>query len=269
MSDNQHSNILSNLLCSEPFPYLMKSPIFLLIGLLLVSSCNNESSLKDPEKIINEAIYKHGDFKGKAVSFRFRDREYSVSRDKDGYTYVRYWQDDSLGAVKDILVNSKHFTRRVNGEKVAVNKDWEDKYSNSVNSVLYFFQLPFVLNDAGAIKKYVGKFTIKGEPYQCVQVTFTQDGGGKDFEDVFFYWIHEKNKTVDFLAYSYLTEGGGVRFREAINRREIKGLLIQDYVNHAADKSTPLEKLPKLFEEGRLENLSMIINENVRVTELK
>ena len=78
-----------------------------------------------------------------------------------------------------------------------------------------------------------------------------------------------ENKTIDFMAYSYLTDGGGVRFREAINRREIKGLLIQDYVNHAADKNTTLDKLPKLFEEGKLENLSMIINENVRVTELK
>jgi hypothetical protein len=247
----------------------MKSLFLVLITSLLIVSCEPSTTKPDPAELLDQAITKHGDFKGKSVSFIFREREYSVTRDGDGYTYTRSWQDDSLGTVMDILVNSRHFTRRINGEKVSLEKGMADKYNNSVNSVLYFFQVPFVLNDPGAIKKYVGDFTIKDEPYYCVQVTFSEDGGGKDFEDVFFYWVHKENKTVDFLAYSYLTEGGGVRFREAINRREIKGLLIQDYVNHGADKTTPLEKLPELFDAGKLENLSMIINENVRVTELK
>ena len=248
---------------------VMKNFVFIFLITLISVSCEQTNNNYDPGLMVNEAITVHGSFKDKTVSFTFRDREYSVTRDDSGYTYTRAWEDDSLGSMKDILVNGRHFTRRVNGEKVSIDNETADKYSNSVNSVLYFFQLPFVLNDKSAIKKYVGEFTIKDEPYHCVQVTFTEEGGGKDFEDVFFYWIHEKKKTIDFMAYSYLTDGGGVRFREAINRREIKGLLIQDYVNHAAEKSTPLETLPKLFEEGKLENLSMIINENVRVTNIK
>jgi hypothetical protein len=247
----------------------MKNVFPFLIALLFVMSCEQPSEKRDATTLIDEAISKHGSFKDKTVSFSFRDRDYSVTRDESGYTYTRSWKEDSLGSVQDILVNSQHFTRRINGEKVTVEKEMEAKYQSSVNSVLYFFQLPYVLNDPAAIKKYLGEFTIKGEDYFGVQVTFTPDGGGKDFEDVFVYWIHQQNKTVDFLAYSYLTEGGGVRFREAINRREIKGLLVQDYVNHAADKSTDLSELPKLFEGGKLENLSMIINENVRVNEVK
>lgn len=269
MSGKEHSNFLANLERSYSFPYLMKNAVLLFLTSLVVLSCEQTTQNYDPEVLINEAIAAHGEFKGKTVSFKFREREYSVTRNEEGYTYTRSWEDDSLGSVMDILVNSRHFTRRIKGEKVPVDETMSGKYSNSVNSVLYFFQLPYVLNDPGANKKYVGEFSIKKEPYQCVQVTFSEEGGGKDFEDVFFYWIHKENKTIDFMAYSYLTDGGGVRFREAINRREIKGLLIQDYVNHAADKTTPLDKLPKLFEAGELENLSMIINENVRVTELK
>ena len=269
MSEKERSNFLPNLERSLSFPYLMRNLIIIFVTSIITFSCDQSPKDYDPEVLINDAIQAHGEFKGKTVSFMFRDREYSATRNDEGYTYTRAWVDDSLGAVMDILVNSKHFTRRINGEKVPVEKELADKYSSSVNSVLYFFQIPYVLADPGAIKKYIGEYTIKDESYFCVQVTFTKEGGGKDYEDVFLYWIHKDEKTVDFMAYSYLTDGGGIRFREAINRREIKGLLIQDYVNHAAHKTSDLDKLPKMFEEGKLENLSMIINENVRVTELK
>ena len=81
------------------------------------------------------------------------------------------------------------------------------------------FQLPFGLNDPAVIKEYLGQKVINQQLYEKVKVTFLQENGGKDFEDVFVYWIHAESKTVDFLAYSYLTDGGGVRFRQAINRR--------------------------------------------------
>jgi len=70
----------------------------------------------------------------------------------------------------------------------------------------------------------------------------------------------------DYFAYSYLTDGGGVRFRKAINRRTIDNLLIQDYINYKAeDKNTPLNKMLSLFLEGKLNELSRIENKNVNV----
>lgn len=236
----------------------------ILLSFALVGACSSPQP-HDPQAIVDKAIEVHGSFMDKQVSFTFRDREYSVRRSAGGYTYTRSWQDDSLGFVQDVLVNSRLFHRLVDGDTVAVTEEWAAKYSESVNSVLYFFQLPYVLNDAAAIKKYVGACTIKDEPYLQVQVTFNPEGGGKDHEDVFMYWFHRERGTLDFLAYSYLTEGGGVRFREAINRKEMGGLLIQDYVNYKADKTARLEDLPALFESGKLENLSLIVNERVRV----
>ena len=243
----------------------------LIASLALFVACGEEKPKDyDPQQLIDQSIEAHGaTFKGKRVSFDFRSRRYSVEREKFKYTYTREWQDDSLGYVQDILVNSSQLTRIVEGDTVSLDEEWTQKYSSSVNSVLYFFQVPYVLNDRGAIKKYVGEFEMKGQKYLGVQVTFSEDGGGEDHEDVFIYWIHTENKTVDFFAYSYLTEGGGVRFREAINRHEVKGLIVQDYVNYKAEKGTELKTLPALFDEGKLEELSIISNERVKVSVLE
>jgi len=268
MSISQHFSRFMNLCGRLPFARVMKN-LMLLFFAGSVVSCSTATKEYNAQEIVDAAIATHGSFKNKEVSFSFRDRNYTVIRDSNGYTYLRNWEDDSLGSVMDILVNGRQFIRLINKENVQVEREWADKYSESINSVLYFFQTPFVLNDLGAIKQFAGEFTIKEEPYLAVKVTFKQDGGGKDFEDVFMYWIHAEKKTVDFLAYSFLTDGGGVRFREAINRRDVKGLLIQDYVNHKGAKGTSLEKLPALFEAGQLENLSLIINDNVKVIELK
>ncbi len=87
-------------------------------------------------------------------------------------------------------------------------------YSNSVNSVAYFALLPFRLNDAAVNKRYIGTSEIKGEPYFEIEVTFQQKGGGKDHDDVFIYWIHQQHFTMDYLAYSFIVDGGGTRFRK-------------------------------------------------------
>ena len=72
----------------------------------------------------------------------------------------------------------------------------------------------------------------------------------------------EANKS----AYNYLTDGGGVRFREAKNIREIDGFLFQDYNNYKPkNKATALDSLPKLFEKASLLLISEIKNKNIKV----
>ncbi|MEO0474056.1 MAG: DUF6503 family protein, partial [Bacteroidota bacterium] len=78
----------------------------------------------------------------------------------------------------------------------------------------------------------------------------------------------QKDHSLDFLAYSYETEGGGYRMREAINRRMINGVLVQDYINYKPvdEENVVLEELDQVYEKGGLEELSRIINEEVYVT---
>lgn len=72
---------------------------------------------------------------------------------------------------------------------------------------------------------------------------------------------------MDYFAYLYKTEEGGLRFREAINPRKKGGILLQDYINYKpADENTPLDSLKAMFVSGRLQKLSEIRMENASVT---
>jgi hypothetical protein len=235
--------------------------------LLLLMAC--QPSLSDSQEIIDQSIQAYNaDYSGKKISFDFRDREYSLVREAGNYTYTRSWDDDSLGRVKDVLVNSSRFTRLVEGDTVNLDDEWISRYSASVNSVLYFFQIPIILNDPAAIKTLKEEVAISGKKYYTIQVTFSEDGGGEDFEDLFMYWVSQEDFMVDFFAYSYTVEGGGVRFREATNRSELAGHIFQDYINFKAEIGTPLGELPMLWEAGELEELSRIENQNIRILNL-
>ena len=238
--------------------------LIVLIGILSWSCTPN----KDPQKIIDRAIAKHGGqlFEGRTVTFDFRDKHYLVQRKREGYTYIRSFENDSLGQVKDVLANSTDLERYVNDSLLDISEEWKFKYANSVNSVLYFFQLPYGLNDAAVRKKYLGQKVINEQLYDKVKVTFKQENGGKDFEDVFVYWINSKSNTLDYLAYSYLTDGGGIRFRQAINRRKIEGMTFQDYINFKpVSETVPVESLDQAFIDATLIELSQIVNENIKI----
>ncbi len=234
--------------------------------ILLFFSCSDPSDQKKAHRIVEDAIRVHGGhhFTGTKVTFRFRDIEYEVVRDAASYRYVRSFIKDSV-TIKDVLVNSQEFTRFINGLSVELAPEDSRKYSNSVNSVLYFFQLPLPLNDPAANKVYKGTARINGEPYHQIKVTFDMTSGGEDYEDVYYYWIHAKSHLLDYMAYSYTTDGGGVRFREAFNRYEIGGILFQDYINYKAPLGTSLSDLPKMYQQESLEELSRIVNENITV----
>ena len=99
-----------------------------------------------------------------------------------------------------------------------------------------------------------------------MRVTFDEEGGGEDYNDIFIYWFDKEDFSMDYLAYQYFTEGGGIRFREAINVREIEGITFQDYVNYKPDSdSIKLVGIDQVFENGNLIEISRIELENVKV----
>jgi hypothetical protein len=94
-----------------------------------------------------------------------------------------------------------------------------------------------------------------------------EDGGGVDFEDVYHYWFDTEDYSLDYLAYSFLVNDGGIRFRKAINRRKIDGVVFQDYENYKPKINTrALDSIGNLFNDGQLELLSLIENENIKLT---
>ena len=244
------------------YRYLFYIPVLLLV--LLNSSCSSSSS--KAQTTIDNAIEAHGGNKLQQarVAFDFRDRHYTYTRQKENFTYTREFTD-SLGQVRDVLTNSR-FYRLIDGDTATLTDERVKAYSNSVNSVLYFSVLPFGLNDPAVNKAYLGETEIEGEPYHLVKVTFDQEGGGEDFEDQFLYWINSETNTMDYLAYSYKTDGGGVRFRKAVNPRVVEGVRFQDYINYKPKtKEASLEEMENLYKKGELEVLSEINLENIKV----
>jgi hypothetical protein len=236
----------------------------ILVATTALYACERSPSA---EEILEKSIVAHGGdaWETASFSFDFRDKSYSIQRQADQYTYTRSFSD-STGRVLDSLVNSVDFIRYINDTAVQLTEEWVGKYSNSVNSVLYFVQIPYILRDPAVCLELVGSAYIGESSYYTLKVTFAQEGGGEDFEDEYRYWVDTENYTVDFLAYNYQTEGGGTRFREAINRRNVGELLIQDYINYAPkEKFPPLDSLPGMWENDQLQEVSRIINTDVRI----
>lgn len=239
--------------------------IIVLLFLPLLGCQNKETA----DTIVKKSIeyYFPSGLDNKKISFDFRDKSYSVERYTDKYIYTRSFQD-TLGFVSDKLINSSNFSRQIDEKSIEVTKEWANKYTSSVNSVLYFFQIPYVLSDVAAKKTLVAETDFNGKPYWAIKITFSEEKGGEDYDDQYIYWISKEEYSVDYFAYNYTVDGGGVRFREAINQRRIDNLLFQDYVNYEVEIGTPLMSIPELFLQGKLKELSKIINENIAVSQL-
>ena len=230
-------------------------------------SCDSRT---EAEKIVDAAIDTYGGalYEKTAITFDFRGTHYSIFKSSTAFEYSREFSD-STGQVVDVLNNSG-FTRKVNGVLIdTLTEERIGAFSRSVNSVAYFAFLPYGLNDAAAIKTYLGKTTIKGKEYHQVKVTFQAEGGGDHFEDEFLYWFGVDDSQMDYMAYSYHTDGGGVRMRDVRATREAGGIRFQDYNNlKAARKETPLDSMQVLYEAGALVKLSEINLENIKTSPL-
>jgi hypothetical protein len=235
---------------------------------LVLFNCNEKQrKIVTADDIIKKSIEISGGNKigTSVIEFDFRDAHYKAGRDDRKYEFIRF-SKDSVNSIVDVLNNSG-FKRTINDSLVTVADSMATKYSASVNSVHYFSVLPYGLDGKAVHKRYLNEIEIKGKPYHKIEVTFSQDGGGEDFEDVFIYWIHTETNKVDYLAYSYMEDDGkGLRFREAYNERYISGIRFVDYNNYKPkEKDVNLEDLDQMFIENKLELLSKIELENVTV----
>jgi len=72
---------------------------------------------------------------------------------------------------------------------------------------------------------------------------------------------------MDYLAYSFTeADETSFRFRTAYNPRVVNGVKFQDYVNYKpTDNSYGVDEAEGLYNEGKLEELSRILTENVVV----
>ncbi|EDM43247.1 hypothetical protein SCB49_00792 [unidentified eubacterium SCB49] len=240
--------------------------LIVILSLVLFIQCQPTPEKLTAQQIVDKAITTacNGLCDAAKISFNFRGKVYKSSRKNGAYSLTRV-SVDSFNIIKDEVTNNG-LKRTINNTVVKVPDSLIIPISDGVNSVHYFAQLPYGLNDAAVKKQLVGEGVVKNEPYYKVAVSFTEEGGGTDFDDAFMYWIHKENFTVDYLAYSYATNGGGIRFREAYNARMVGNIRFVDYNNYKpATLDIPLKDLDSLFEDGTLSLLSKIELEKIAV----
>lgn len=245
------------------------------VVLLFFFNCKEKQNRNDAalsaDEIIDKSIADAGGdlFDQSQINFDFRDIHYTATRNHGKFQLERHIRKtDTL--IRDVLNNSG-FERFENGQKLQLSDSLTALYSASVNSVHYFSVLPYGLNDKAVHKSYLGLSAIKDVDYHKIKVTFSEEGGGEDFDDEFIYWINKAHFTIDYLAYSFKEkEGLGYRFREAYNARSINGLRFVDYNNYKPDSTATIkvEDLDTLFSAGKLELLSKIELENIEVETL-
>ncbi|WP_194852381.1 DUF6503 family protein [Nonlabens antarcticus] len=232
---------------------------------LFIVSCGDQGP--SASEVMDKAIVAHGaDLAANArLDFMFRKLNYSVDRNAGSFSYERNFPQ--AGAQVTDRWNNDGFTRHINDSLIVLNDSIASRYKASLNSVVYFAQLPYSLDGEAVNLKMIGTDSIKGSNYYEIEVTFKENGGGEDHEDVFLYWIDTQDFLIDYMAYSFCELECGFRFRESINRRNLEGIVVQDYNNYKSSKQDPeLSDLDDAFEAGKLQLLSEINTEFPEVT---
>lgn len=239
----------------------MRISLLPLMGLLfLVQSCNAQKSA-DPKAaaIIQQCIETHGgrNYRNFDISFDFRAFQVRLKHQGGKFRYERSTRDTSGKLIVDVLSNTG-LSRSINGQAQAP----EEKYRESVNALAYFALLPYKLSEPAVNLKHVGEIQIGDQKYDKIEVSFDQEGGGKDFQDVYCYWINQQTHTMDYLSYAT----GGPRFRKATRRETVGGIVFQDYDNYEIkDTTLATRDYDRVFLEGKAVLLSKIEQSNYKV----
>jgi len=236
------------------------------VGLVCLESCGDDKQKLTADQIIQKAVERHGGekYNNMEVEFDFRKRHFRAKISNGQYVYERSFRSKE-GWVTDVWSNDK-FKRMIDEKEIKLDQENLRTYRTATNSVIYFALLPFNLDDPVVNRQLMRSVDINDKAYYKVEVTYGQNGGGEDFENVYVYWIDKEDFTIDYLAYGYNINGGGVRFREAYNQREVNGVRFQDYRNYTIDKDFPAQELDYAFQTDQLRLLSIIELENVKVS---
>ncbi len=230
-------------------------------SMLIAISCSHKGPRDEKvTHIVEQCIEEHGgkNYRDMDVSFDFRQFRVHLKQNGGTFLYERTSKDSLNNEIHDILTNDS-FTRQVNGKKQDLSQKDTDKYKEGLNAIAYFALLPYKLSEPAVILKYLGETTIENKKYDKIGVSFQSEGGGKDHGDEFCYWINQQSHTMDYLSYS----SGGPRFRKAIKRERVDGVVFQDYENYEVpDSALATFNYDKVFTEGNVKLLSKIEQSN-------
>ena len=257
---------MSYLITNSKITHFLTYRFLCCLFLVSLTSCKTDKKLLTAQQIIDNSINMSGVDKihNSTLSFNFRDKIYIAERNSGVFVLKRISEMKEV-QIEDQLSN-QGFQRLINSRPSIVADSMAVKYIESINSVHYFSILPYGLNDKAVQKKLLGETKIRGDNYYKIQITFSKENGGVDFDDIFIYWIRKGDFKIGYIAYLFHTNGGGMRFREVRKEHIIAGISFVDYDNYKPKNSNiKLENLDKIFEKGELEKISEINLKDIKI----
>jgi hypothetical protein len=239
----------------------MNKTLFWAGVLVSLIACQSERPQDQKARdIIAQCVKQHGgdSYQNFDIAFDFRKFRVRIQQNGVQYRYERVTKDTLNKEIKDVLTNEA-FVREINGKKQELSAKDESRYREGTNSIAYFVLLPFKLTDPAVNAQHLGTVTIAGQTYDKIKIWFEAEGGGKDHEDVFCYWVNQKTQMLDYLSYA----NGGPRFRKATKRETVAGIVFQDYENYEVlDTTLTTSDYDAAFEAGKAKLLSKIEQTN-------
>ena len=256
---------------------LFRTLYFLPIILLLACKADNQKKPKynaasenkvSPAYIIQKAIEYSGKekIKDNKIIFKFRDKTYISESICNQFKLTRI---DSSKNVKDVFYKDE-IKRKINGKPVQLADTTATNIKSSINSVHYFVHLPYRLKDPAVKAKRLKDDTINDKAYYQLEIKFKEAGGGEDHQDIYHYWFDQENFSLDYLAYKFFTNDGGMRFRAKRFEKRLNGVVFQSYNNLKPSSDTiQINELSKAYLNNQMEKVSEIITKPVSVSSSK
>ncbi|KAB2840392.1 MAG: hypothetical protein F9K45_09035 [Melioribacteraceae bacterium] len=222
----------------------------------------------DPQQIVNEAITNSGwdRFNNTNVEFDFRGTHYKIFHNNGNYVYEKIFLDTAQGIIREGMTNDSTY-KELNGLSILLDEKETARIRNSINQVVYFNLLPYKLNDKAVIKNYIGESTVNDKEYYKIRITFSESGGGDDYDDWYIYWFEKNTKAMDYFAYYYTIKGeSATRFRVVKKVHSINGFIFYDWENFTSEEiGEQIENFDKLYTEGKVKKVSDIELNNIEV----
>lgn len=214
--------------------------------ILFIISC--ESPKKQEQTVVNETQDKtieSTDYPD--LLDKFLDAHGGLDRWKS-YGTLSYDLQGTLGREKQehhivdlnsrkVLIENDSFNIGMNGEQVWITPDKATFGKMSPrfyhNLFFYFFSLPYVLADAGAIYEDMGEQNIDGKNYRALKVSFEQ-GVGDASDDFYIAHLNPETYQLEVLLYTvtYFSGEKTQKFNSLLYKewQDVDGLLVPAYM---------------------------------------
>jgi len=156
-------------------------------------------------------------------------------------------------------------TVKIDGETVAVDAAAKQRNIDWAMARIYFCFLPYRLNDPGVFKKDLGLTDWAERKLHRIKVTFAA-GSSTDASDEYMYWFDPETARLEYFAYTYDDNGGGLRFRRAINHRRFGGILFFDQENFGTEGAgLSVDLIDEAFVRNQLRHVSTVRLQDIEV----